>query len=337
MLLWRWAFTLTIVSTAVGVSATAWDTEIDRFTTPNVAVLILEEAFIVSVGCTFIYLLTLLHEKAPLAGVWAIIVGLTIVEVSILICWLAAPVHAKEVKSVYVYGAHMASIQAFAVLFFGTLMVELTASAVFTVRLTRTIHADDPTGHFGGWIIAVSTGAGAAVFLLATFLVFVRPDSSTTAVLSEVLRNICALIVIGIMVGAVVMVVGPKLLRFRSCRKYASRLRPLWEGLIGLFPVIALDRRPNTLRDLVGGNGLERMLIEIHDGLDMLLVRNESVSIKDVAGQIILLADEEPNDVRVAASKVLPSMATEQEERDVLCSLADHYQQLRTSITVGAN
>lgn len=337
MLLWRWAFTLTIVSTAVGVSATAWDTRIDRFTTPNVAVLILEEAFIASVGCTFIYLLTLLYEKAPQVGVWGIVVGLTVVEISIFICWLAAPVHSREVKSVYVYGAHMPSVQAFAVLFFGTLMVELTASAVFTVRLTRTIHAADPTGQWGGWIIAVSTGAGAAVFLLATFLVFIRPGSSTTAALSEVLRNFCALIVIGIMVGAIVMVGGPKLLRFRSRRKYASRLQPLWEGLIRLFPVIALDRRPNTLRDLVGGNGLERMLIEIHDGLDMLLVRNESVSVKVVAYQIVSLPSEASEHGLVAATNVLPSMATEQEERDVLCSLADYYQQRRAAITADAN
>lgn len=330
MLLWRWSFTLTIVSTAIGISATAFDTTIDRLTTPNLAVVFVEEAFVISVGCTFIYLLTLLHEKAPPVGLWVIVVGLTTIESAILVCWLIAPVHSIELKSVYIYGAHMPSIQAFAVLFFATVMGELMASAVFTFRLTRTIDAGDPTGKVGGWLIAGSTAVGASVFLLATCLVFIRPDRSETALLSGVLRNVCALVLIGVMSGAAVMVGGPRLMRFRSRRRYSARLRPLWTGLTELFPVIILNSRPNAIQSLISGdNGLERMLIEIHDGLDLLLVKDGVQSPKDIADEIVSAVLKEQHDVRISSSKVLPPMATEEEERDVLCSLSDHYKQRR--------
>lgn len=330
-MLWRWAFTLTIVASAVGISATAWDKTIDHLTSPNVAVLVVEEAFVLSVAGTFIYLLTLLNDKAPPAGLWSIVVILTMVEIGIFFSWLVAPVHSRELKSVYLYGAHMLSVQIFAVLFFVTVMCELMASAVFTIRLTRAIHADDPTGQFGGWIIAVSTVVGAAVFLLATCLVFIRPNTASTAVLAGVLRNVCALIVIGVMAGAVVMFGGPRLLRFRSQRRYALCVRPLWAGLTELFPVITLDRHPSSFHALISSNGLERMLIEIHDGLDLLLVKDGTKSSKDIADHIFLPYPEDESAVLVSASKFLPPMTNEEEEREVLCSLADEYRQRRIS------
>lgn len=327
MLLWRWSLTLTIVATAVGISATAWDTTFDRLTTPNIAVLIVEEAFVISVAGTFIYLLTLLYEKAPPVGLLIIVASLTIIEIAIFVCWLVAPVHSKEVKSVYLHGAHIPSVQAFAFLFFATLMVELLASAVFTIRLTRTIHADDPTGKIGGWLIAGSTAVGAAVFFLATCLVFLRPDRSTTALLSGVLRNVCALILMGVMAGAVVMVGGPRWFSFRSRRRYAVRLRPLWSGITKLFPVVILDNHPKATRGLMPGKSLERMIIEIHDGLDLLLVKDDTKSSKDIADQIVSPLTQEENGARILVSKILPPMSSEEEERNVLCSLADHCRQ----------
>lgn len=340
LVMWRWAFTMSIVFTAVGISATAWDTTIDGFTTPNLAVLLLEEALIISIGCSFIYLLTLLNEKLAPANVWAVVAILTLVALAIWSCWLIAPVHSRELKSIYLFGAHMPSVQGFAVLFFATVTCELMASAMFTVRLTRTIHADDPTGQFGGWLVAVSTAVGAAVFLLSTFLVFIRPSHSATITLSGILRNICALVVMGIMLGAIIMVGGPRLLRFRSQRRYARCLRPLWLGLKEQFPVVALHHPRGGLKGpRPGGDSLERMLIEIHDGLDLLQVAVVEDSLAEITATLVAPVHAKRAGALVPASTTLPIMKNQKEEREVLELLADKYRRAsrQAVVTVDAN
>ncbi len=331
MLLWRWAFTITIVSSAVAMSALAWQTKLDQMTTPNLAVLILEEAFVVSVGSTLIYLLTLLYETAPSSGMRSIIAVIAIIEIAILGCWLAAPVHSVELDNIYVYGISVPSVQAFAVLFFATVICELVAASLFTIHLTRTIHAADPTGRVGGWLVASSTAIGAVVLLIAACLMFVRPDSpSTNIALAEVLGAICVLVVIGIMTGSIVMVGGPRLLRLRSQRRYALQLRPLWLGLTDLFPVITLSVEPRTPQRTTSSINLERMLIEVHDGLDLLLVKTGTRLLSDVAAQIASPGGECPRASLIPASTVLYPMTNEKEERELLCALAEHYSRRRS-------
>lgn len=331
VMLWRWAFTVTTVSSAVAMSALAWQTKLDQLTTPNLAVLILEEAFVVSVGSTLIYLLTLLYETAPSSGVRSIVATILVIEIAIFGCWLAAPVHSVELDNIYVYGISVPSIQAFAVLFFATIICELVAVSFFTIHLTRTIHAADPTGRVGGWLIASSTAVGAVVLLIAACLMFVRPDSrSTNDALAEVLGAICVLVVIVLMAGSIVMVGGPRLLRLRSQRRYAVQLRPLWLGLTDRFPVVTLSEEPRTPQRMASGINLERMLIEIHDGLNLLLVKTDTRLLSDVAVQIASPSKEDPTTSLIPASTVLYPMTNEKEERDLLCALAEDYSQLRS-------
>lgn len=320
-LLWRWAFTFTVLLDAAALTAAALGEDLDRFAgITNMSVLLLETMFVFSAGWTCVYLLTLLQSKPSKHAVTGLLGGACVINGCIVAAWVYGPFRSPESGKMLDVAYGHPSIQLFQLLFYGTLVIELAVASKLIFQLVAAMdRRADPAGCWGGRVIACSAAFGSAVCTIAACACFTRAGSAGQRLASQTVTPGTGLVMLGIMGGAVLTMIGPGILQRRSDATYSRQLTPLWTRLTTLFPDVSLSGSGLTA-------GLERMTIEIYDGLDLLLVQpgNDNYAAIGQALRAERSISRFPGST-VSAVQLLPRVSGTLQERNQLVRVADAY------------
>lgn len=321
--LWRWSFTVAVVALAAGSTVFALGSNVDTaLHVNNIGTLLIHITVGVSAGSVTVYLLTLRADRVRPAHI-VTAVGLSTSALLIMsFAWAKAPFHSIEFSDIA-----FAPLTAWSTTYFATWYAYLTCVLAITTawcrsELLATAHQRKSV-RIGLHTIGISTGLGALGFILGMVRVVAHVTTEDRLrALSVVLNNLYMMSLIGIAIGTVFFVVGPRVEQWRHHRRLLHDLAPLATRIRQLYPAVVLDekgmaRQPATVR-------AQRLVIEISDGLRLLPVRPDPTRPVSQVIADTLAAQDHPK-TGSTANDLLHRSPSQKSEHQVLFDIADLY------------
>ncbi len=321
--LWRSSFTVAVVALAVGSTFFALGPRVDAAVrVNNLATLLTHLAVGLSAGGVTVYLLTLRSDTVKLSHV-AGAVGVNLLALlAMTLSWIAAPFHDSEFADISSAPLTLASTIYF-VIWYAYMTFVLTVTAIWCrTELSTTAH-ERKSVRIGLGIIGVSTSLGAFGAALGMVRTALRANAvDQLSALSAVVNTLYFTGLIGIAIGTVFFVMGPRLEQWQHHRTLLRVLTPLAIRVRQLYPAVVLDeehiaRQTPSIR-------AQRLVIEISDGLRLLPVQRDT---SRPAGQIIadtLAADHHPV-TGSTANDLLDRLPDTRSEQANLIDIAHRY------------
>lgn len=321
--LWRWSFTIAVLALAAGSTFFTLSSQIDAaLHVDNVGTLLTHLAVGISAGGVSIYLLTLRADRVRRSHVVAA-VGLNIAALAVMgSAWAAAPFHRTEFPDI-----SLAPLTSWSVTYFVTWYAYMTFVLALTTtwcrsELSATAHQRRSV-RVGLRMIGTSTAVGALGVVLGMIRVVLHAiNDNHFSVLSAVLNTLYMLGLIGIAIGTVFFMLGPRVEQWHHHRTLLHDLAPLAARVRQLYPAVGLDERDMARQ--APSIRAQRLVIEISDGLRLLPVEPDPTRI---ASQVIaetLAARDHPR-TGSTANDLLDRLPSQSIEQQILIDIADRY------------
>lgn len=322
--LWRWSFTAAVLALAVGSTLFAFGvTRLDsELHTANIGILLMYLAVATAVGAVSVYVLTLRSDRVRPMHVTAAIALCALVWGIEIAAWSLAPFHNRELPDIALTAFTPASIVYFAT-WYTYMAAVLVLTACWCAQELRATHGQRGSVRPGLCIIGFATGSGAIEFAGGLFRVLVHAATGQRlAVLAAVLHVLEMLSVIGVAIGTVLFLLGPRMDQWLRARRLIHELAPLATRIRQIYPAIGLAE--GHLARQSGSIRAQRLIIEINDGLRMLPVRTESthLSASEIA---ITLSKQQHPETGLTAHELLPRSLSPEAEQQILLDIASCY------------
>jgi len=317
--MWRTSFTAAITLVAVGGTFFVFPGIADR-ATPNLSSLMVHLSTTLSGGCVLIYVLTLNYYRPPRRLLWAVLVSAAVVVSLQIATWLTSPIHAHDAGDLGDTHPN-ADLLFYFLSYYAYVGVGMAVTSASCVRQAIVNKAYDHSARVGLFLIAVATFLGSfALGCYASRVSLTLTSGPDYESLSDIGDSLAPFSFGGISLGTVVFLLGPPIASWHNARLLIRQLSPLHERLCARYPEITID---------MGRTGLtlqkERMLIEIHDGLQRVMVADQAQPDPYHAIVAVLVGSHRPRlvDSSVPASRLLPSTTSRDADHNVLLALAD--------------
>ncbi len=329
--LWWLAFTGTLVLIVAGAGFRFYETTIDAsFGSPNLAYLMSNLSFTLAAGTVQVYVHNLRRE-AP-SPRWMLLHFVTSGAVAAVVIagWMLAPIHDVTYQTDQLMPFHVEAL-AYDGLFHVYLGAVLANVAVCAATLVRSTPRDDPGRRYGLIAIASSSALDVVAHVVYLAEMALEPTIGRSALLlSQIADLLTVVAMLGIVIGTVTFQVVPALVAHRHAQQLITDLEPLWLRVLELEPNVALpdSRHSPTLR-------VERMIIEIHDGLRRLTVPPHAPKADgpyQAAARALVTRERDG----VPMSHALPTLTSRQDEEAGLVELAHAYALARKEF-IGAS
>lgn len=334
--LWRASFTTAMLLIPAGTTAHFYRAQVGAaLGIPNSGGLIAHVCFAAAAACVAIYVDTLKQDQ-PRPGRVAMHVAIGAGTILIIVVtWLMAPIHVRELPGLSRYSTHPA-VAAYSLVFYTYLGMVLVVVIAFCARETRGAGRTALPKTVSLTLIGLGCVVGLPV--LATFAAM----AAVTALAGRGLVFMQNLVLVAagaapwslglIAAGVLSLAILPTLSAYFVVQSRWRRLRPLWEDLVFRQPDVRL-RLPTQPMDLLALREREqRAVIEIHDALQRIVVpagRGEGVealarSLANIPNPSVLTHEE-----GCAASEVLTPACDHQGDLDQLLALAQAWTHTR--------
>lgn len=336
--LWRASFTTAMLLLPLATTAHFFRSEFSSLLgAPNSGGLIARICFVAAAASVAIYVDTLTQETPrPRRVVQHLATG-GVTILTIVVTWLIAPIHGRELTGLSPYSTHPA-VAAHNLTFYSYLGIVLVVVVAFCVRETRASWRTALPKTASLTLIGLGCGLGLPV--LATF----AAATAVTALAGRELVDMQRLVLLAavaapwslglLAAGVLSLLVLPGLTDYYAALRRWRQLRPLWEDLVKRHPQVRLRTAGwhISLRALQVRE--QRAIIEMHDALQRTVV--SSIRGEGVQGLAHSLVSIDPADSAPAggclASEVLTPAHNHQGDLDQMLALAQALTNTRRNI-----
>lgn len=321
---WWWTLTASLAFIMAGATI-LWAAPIieELIGQPNIAILVSNIFFILAGGATQMYQ-HYLRREVP-SRRWMSVHAVTAAAMVLVVvsAWAHAPIHDIFTPTPPFHPEALIYEGAFQV-YMGVVGVNV---ALCTARLQRQTPSVDPGRKLGLTLVCAGAIIDVTAQGLLLYALGLRALQSTAAPLARHVAEIVLLAaILSIALGTIVFLLAPTILANLHARRLIAALTPLWIRVRELQPAVALSSTP--MRPSLH---VERMIIEVMDGLDRILVPPHVPTLDPyrAAASTLLSPPAQHGD---AITHLLPDLATRRDEEVVLMQLTRTYLETRKAV-----
>lgn len=320
--LWRWSFTVAMTSLAMGLTVFVLRLSIDDYLgVNNISHAAMHLLVTLSAGGVSIYLLTLRSERVNRRHLLTAVVVCAAAIVATAVSWYLAPFRDFRNADITLAPRSAAGTVYFMTWYLYLGFVLALTAAWCRYELASTDHAQMGV-RAGLRSIGVASAVGSVSFALGLIRVtLISWTGGEYDAIRTLLSTSFMISLLGISVGTIVFLLGPRVGQWQRDRSLIRDLTPIGERIRQIYPVVALDTAAtNGQRDVRA----QRLVIEIGDGLRLLPValNREKLPVQVIA-EALRTGGNTPTGR--TASDLLPLARSREDEYATLRDIAQRF------------